>query len=521
MRVIAIRSVCASALALVLGLGLVFHVALPARACTCMAPDPYGGLVEADGAFIGTLTATDRGLPVTDTGTLVDNEFDVEAALKGDIGEVVTVKSAADGAACGFEMPIGARVGILMDRVDDEWHGNLCWTLDADALLAASQGPPEPVSVGPPHVIASVYMGNAGLVALDVDGQVVGYGSGRPAWLMSACPDHTSFIGIGDGTTVRSWSFADLTQVSEIDLGDSAAGGFYTLACTGPEEFYALSATGDASDLPHLVLSHAIGGHVEFVSEDVESIVQSKDGLLAVGSDGVISRVDPESSALVPITRSIGDLQGKLATANPSPDGRYLALSTVDWNRQPIEVAVVVADLVTGEAAHRETDCDVYPGWVGENHIVMSDCTSGRFAVYTTELELVGRGQDPWPSGYPGTAIDETGTVYIATERGVDRIHPGAEVEEPWAALATHPNQVMVVPPRARDVWVGSDFVPRPPTEVDPLAIDDRGPGDTIVPITVAPAAGTSIWLVGGALLVVAAVSWLIMRRPDETIRTE
>ena len=75
-----------------------------------MLPDPYRGLAEADGAFVGTLTATDRGIPVDNTGTLIDYAFDVEAAIKGEIGDTIVVKSAADGAACGFEMPIGDRV---------------------------------------------------------------------------------------------------------------------------------------------------------------------------------------------------------------------------------------------------------------------------------------------------------------------------------------------------------------------------------------------------------------------------
>ena len=55
-----------------------------------MLPDPYRGLAEADGAFVGTLTATDRGIPVDNTGTLIDYAFDVEAAIKGEIGDTIT-----------------------------------------------------------------------------------------------------------------------------------------------------------------------------------------------------------------------------------------------------------------------------------------------------------------------------------------------------------------------------------------------------------------------------------------------
>jgi hypothetical protein len=123
MTTVAFRRAYVLVIALMLGLGLVFQGALPARSCTCMQPDPYAGLVEADGAFVGALVDVDGHLgPVFDSGTLIDYEFEVETAVKGDIRDTIVVKSAADGASCGLEMPVGARVGILLDRVGDQWE---------------------------------------------------------------------------------------------------------------------------------------------------------------------------------------------------------------------------------------------------------------------------------------------------------------------------------------------------------------------------------------------------------------
>jgi len=233
MTTVAFRRTHVLVIAVLLGLGFVFQGALPARGCTCMQPDPYAGLVDADGAFVGALVDVDGHLgPVFDSGTLIDHEFEVETAVKGDIRDTIVVQSAADGGSCGLEMPVGARVGILLDRVGDQWEGNLCWTLDADALLAAANGPPVPVSGSPPHLVASVSMGEAGLVALNRAGEIVGNGPGQPPWLLSVCPDGHTFIGTRAGG-VQRWSFASLEAVGtlEYDLSDSI---YHLIPSTGP-----------------------------------------------------------------------------------------------------------------------------------------------------------------------------------------------------------------------------------------------------------------------------------------------
>jgi hypothetical protein len=127
--------------------GLLIQGALPASACSCMMPDPVKGLAEADGAFVGALMVKEEQTGgMVNGGELIDYVFEVEAALKGDIGEVVTVKSAADGAACGYEIPVGSRAGFTLYRSAAGWEGNLCATYDADALLAAAEDLPEPVT---------------------------------------------------------------------------------------------------------------------------------------------------------------------------------------------------------------------------------------------------------------------------------------------------------------------------------------------------------------------------------------
>lgn len=510
----ATRRLSALAIALILGLGLSTQGALPAIGCSCMMPDPYRGLVEADGAFVGTLIAVDRETgPIFDSSTLIDFEFEVEAALKGDIGETIVVKSAADGASCGFEMPVGERVGILLDRTGGKWEGNLCWTLDADALLAAVEGPPAPVTGSPPHVVASVSMGEAGLVALNREGDIVGYGRGLPPWLMSVCPGGERFMGTASDGSVQFWSFTDLEVVGAVPIGQETSNGVYNLVCTGEEEFFLLSG-GGTGDIPDMSLLHYVAGAGGLISENVQSIVPTKTGLLAIGGDGVVHQVDTTTGDLDPVTEPLGDIRGQTAALALSPDEQHLALATVDWTRDPYVAGIAVADLTTGAWAEMPVDCDVYPIWLdGEQLTFQDSCVSEEFLVYTSDLELIGPGENPWPLAYGPPTIDETGTRFLPAEYGVDLLEPGSETAIRWARLPTYPNQVIVVPEDIRDSWTGSGFIPAPPAEIPPVTFNE--PFVEPLPIEiVAPADdGRVLPLILGSALV-TGVLWLILRRP-------
>jgi hypothetical protein len=113
----------------VVAAGLV--LAAQASACTCLPVNLERDLPRADGAFVGTvLAASPRG----------DDEavyrFRVEQVYKGDIENRIDVVSTRDSAACGLELPVGERVGLLLDREGVTWHGSLCGQVDPSAFLA-------------------------------------------------------------------------------------------------------------------------------------------------------------------------------------------------------------------------------------------------------------------------------------------------------------------------------------------------------------------------------------------------
>ena len=100
-----------------------------ALACSCLPVDLARDLPRADGAFVGTvLERTDRER----TSTLL---FRVEQVYKGEIENRVEVETARGGAACGIEVPVGERIGLLLERDGGVWRSSLCSQVEPAAFL--------------------------------------------------------------------------------------------------------------------------------------------------------------------------------------------------------------------------------------------------------------------------------------------------------------------------------------------------------------------------------------------------
>jgi hypothetical protein len=105
-------------------------LAAEAYACSCRPVDLKRDLPTADGAIIGTVL--DRR--TTEASVLL--LFRVEQTYKGDIDNRVEVETPRDGASCGLELPVGERVGLLLDRDGKLWRTNLCSQVDPAEFLA-------------------------------------------------------------------------------------------------------------------------------------------------------------------------------------------------------------------------------------------------------------------------------------------------------------------------------------------------------------------------------------------------
>lgn len=152
----------------------------PAAACSCSAgsgSDVRGRLAKADAAFVGTFIMRNDPLANEQGATgarIVINQFDVETAPKGQLGETVEVISAADERSCGIPARQGERMGLLLTAGPGGFRSDLCSRVDADALEAAGGGRLEGLEI----VVAAV----AGLALVGVVAATA-LGPGRDAAL--------------------------------------------------------------------------------------------------------------------------------------------------------------------------------------------------------------------------------------------------------------------------------------------------------------------------------------------------
>jgi hypothetical protein len=108
-------------------------LAADAFACSCLQPDLVRDLPRADGAFVGTVL--ERKVERQNTVYL----FRVEQVYKGDIENRIEVVSAANSAACGLELQVDERIGLLLTRVGGQWRSSLCSQVDPSAFLALTR----------------------------------------------------------------------------------------------------------------------------------------------------------------------------------------------------------------------------------------------------------------------------------------------------------------------------------------------------------------------------------------------
>jgi hypothetical protein len=104
--------------------------AAEAYACTCRPVDLERDLPTADGAMIGTV------LERRVSGDTATYRFRVEQVYKGDVENRAEVVSAAGGPACGLELAVGQRVGLLLTRDGDVWQSSVCSQVDPADFLA-------------------------------------------------------------------------------------------------------------------------------------------------------------------------------------------------------------------------------------------------------------------------------------------------------------------------------------------------------------------------------------------------
>jgi hypothetical protein len=93
--------------------------------------------------------------------------------VKGDAGDVIEVRSASDGAACGFEFwDADQRIGAVIHEENGVLRGSLCSQVDPEVLLAAMLDP-TPSATGIGRLLIGGGWSSTRLIVLDEEGGLV------------------------------------------------------------------------------------------------------------------------------------------------------------------------------------------------------------------------------------------------------------------------------------------------------------------------------------------------------------
>lgn len=123
--------------------GLVALVALlgaeSALACSCVPPDANKLLPGSDAAIVGRLVAV---TPLSQTEA--DYKYRVRLVVKGSKrgihrGQLLTVRSAQDEAACGLPPNLGPSYGLFLNRTAGRWSSSRCQVITPEEMKDADR----------------------------------------------------------------------------------------------------------------------------------------------------------------------------------------------------------------------------------------------------------------------------------------------------------------------------------------------------------------------------------------------
>ena len=375
--------------------------------------DPVTMLNEADAAFVGRPIAQEipNDGPVFSTADPVVYTFEVEKAVKGDIGDQVEVHSLRSGASCGleFRLPHRNRAGITLHLNEDGTYSSwLCDMIDPDILIAVSKPLPPPDGEGPIRYLlggrfGSGTVGEARIMALDAQGRTLAYGFGASqTGAIAVCPGGRHAIeahGEGEEFTVTTRSLATFEPVAEtrafehvsnLNPGRAARLQFTGISINHVMGFACLNEQGDEAVLL---------GRMRF--QDFETVIAR----IKLGNE--------------PDTEILWNSQTDFATLNADGSIAYL-VSTLAEPEEGAEgfYSVRKVDIPTGEviafASFEKLFDDriwsLVPSLDDDQTFAVTVTSSGsgsptRLVLVKSELDLTAIHEEPLPEGSIGSKV--------------------------------------------------------------------------------------------------------------------
>lgn len=473
----------------------VVYLPLPASACSCAAP---GDLVEwvdnSEAVFVGELIEK-RPSKIDQFGAEAIYVFRVETWVKGDLGEVIEVHSAADGAGCGFEFfGEGMRTGAAIYSDGDRLSGGLCSQVDPDVLLTALRGPKKS-ETGVPRLLVGGGWATDRMFLLDDGGGLVAE-LRPPAGLdpfagtsgLAVCPGTRMVLQL-TSEAIHVW---DTTTGTLMDtLGVVEAGEAKWVAAVS-------CRSEDASEIVAVIQSDREAALVNAVTLDEIATAPGevwKFGpgfviALQEGASGLV-RIDLNSGEQKTIYTTGSDIGQASDFAIHESDGRIALLETRFADQGP-HSTLVVMDSHGERLTELEIAAEVYqPTWLSDNLVALQayDSQTGEdpFAVVFD----VKSGGETRLDGWQADHLQADGKVVYGTRGGevisADLDSGATEI------LTTLPVQsggpIVILPaelaPLTTTTSVGPEAAPE--TTVPPLvSANVPGHDETAAPRTVA-----------------------------------
>ena len=379
-------------------------IAVPeARACSCGPSDPRDDLHESDGAFIGMYVGREPSDPA-DPFADHDYIFETEKVFKGEIGEVVEVRSASDGAACGLEYPEGARAALFLDEEEGLWRSNLCRTVQPGLLERAAAPLPAPDARGAPRLLVGGSFGEVRVIALGRAGRTAGYGYGEgDLHHMSLCPGGRRSVELASDryfqppifVDVRKLSTLDVTSTKEAPDGWSDASVFpLGISCVDRDGAAVVAGRGFEKGATFIELRRFSAGATSriYKGRATSAAIGRRNAYLSAGRDiFTIDLADGSRNRLTTLERAVSHL-------TLSPDGRSVAGyigATFREEDDPAHV-FVIRSRDGEELARTSTGETTYFGsidWVSNKHLIQ---TSGAKTLLRTRSLQPVRGFRNW-----------------------------------------------------------------------------------------------------------------------------
>lgn len=492
---------------------------LPAKACSCAMPGDLNEWVDqSEAVFVGQMVEKIDGGQDPFGGPGAIYVFEVESWVKGDLGDVIEVHSAADGAGCGFEFwDPDMRTGAAIYVENGVLNGGLCSQVDADVLLAAME-PPTSSDTGIPKLIVSNGWSSTRLTVLDQVGHQVtelnpsvseSEWSGTQA--IDVCPDSKLMVQMTE-SHITTWDLTSLEESVVHDVGVQDAYWPSDMSCR----------TADASAVWVLYSGEADSILVDVVSGEEIAAVPGVNGVIGegfvayqAGHDGDAMLLDLETAAEVRLTsKRPGSLVGISMAPHPT-NSEVAVLEVLYQENGPTLTKLTIFDHMGGTvSSHEISEGEAYePTWLDDSTVGMTVYT------YTDDITENAAQLVDVTTGELRTIDDWTG-INMTMDQGFLIGTSGGTVVT--ADLETGElGQLVTIPSQEAGpiVVMDSDEVVTPATTTTSEA--PSGPATTTPPL-VAPelgdqgaSLGLARWIAIGAIVVVGVLIWLAVRRPS------